>query len=102
MQRFITDIAIVGAGPSGMMLAKLLHNAGIRAILIERKPMQHVLTRIRAGVLEQVSVNLLTQAGVCARVAREGQRHSGFTLSYGDDQLRIDLESLVNSEVTVY
>ena len=53
MQRFITDIAIVGAGPSGMMLAKLLHNAGIRAILIERQPMQHVLTRIRAGVLEQ-------------------------------------------------
>lgn len=102
MQRFITDIAIVGAGPSGMMLAKLLHNAGIRAILIERQPMQHVLTRIRAGVLEQGSVNLLTQAGVGARVAREGQRHSGFMLSYGDDQLRIDLESLVNSEVTVY
>lgn len=102
MQRFVTDIAIVGAGPSGMMLAKLLHNAGIRAILVERQPMQHVLTRIRAGVLEQGTVNVLTQAGVGDRAAREGQRHSGFILSYGDDQLRIDLESLVNREVTVY
>lgn len=102
MQRFDTEIAIVGAGPSGMMLAKLLHNAGISAILVERQPMQHVLTRIRAGVLEQGTVNVLTQAGLGDRLAREGQRHSGFLLSYGDDQLRIDLESLVDGEVTVY
>lgn len=102
MQRFDAEIAIVGAGPSGMMLAKLLHNAGISAILVERQPMQHVLTRIRAGVLEQGTVNVLTQAGLGERLAREGQRHSGFLLSYGDDQLRIDLESLVDGEVTVY
>lgn len=102
MQRFETDVAIVGAGPSGMMLAKLLHNAGIRSMLVERQPMHHVLSRIRAGVLEQGTVDVLTRAGVGQRVAREGQRHHGFTLSYGDDRLRIDLQQLVQREVTVY
>ena len=96
------DVAIIGAGPSGMLLARLLKLNGISAALVERQTMAHVLSRIRAGVLEQGSVDMMDLAEVSDRVSREGDQHSGFSISYGDDSLRIDLEKLTGKKVTVY
>jgi p-hydroxybenzoate 3-monooxygenase len=96
------DVAIIGAGPSGMLLARLLKLNGISAALVERQTMVHVLSRIRAGVLEQGSVDMMNLAEVSDRVSREGDQHSGFSISYGDDLLRIDLEKLTGKKVTVY
>lgn len=96
------DVAIIGAGPSGMLLARLLKLNGISAALVERQAMSHVLSRIRAGVLEQGSVDMMDLAEVSGRVSREGDQHSGFSISYGDDSLRIDLEKLTGKTVTVY
>lgn len=75
-----TQVAIIGAGPAGLLLGQLLANVGIDAVLIERQTPEHVLSRIRAGVLEQGSVALLQHAGVDARLQREGLRHSGFEI----------------------
>ncbi|MAW24557.1 MAG: 4-hydroxybenzoate 3-monooxygenase, partial [Gammaproteobacteria bacterium] len=102
MTRYQTDVAILGGGPSGLMLSRLLFLEGIRSVIIERQPMQHVLERIRAGVLEEGSVNLMQDAGLGDRVLREGQRHSGFRITYGDDELRIDIQKLTGKQVTVY
>ena len=96
------DVAIIGAGPSGMLLARLLKLNGISVALVERQTMVHVLSRIRAGVLEQGSVDMMDLAEVSDRVSREGDQHSGFSISYGDDSLRIDLEKLTGKKVTVY
>ena len=96
------DVAIIGAGPSGMLLARLLKLNGISVALVERQTMAHVLSRIRAGVLEQGSVDMMDLAEVSDRVSREGDQHSGFSISYGDDSLRIDLEKLTGKKVTVY
>ena len=102
MTKYQTDVAILGGGPSGLMLSRLLFLEGIRSVIIERQPMQHVLERIRAGVLEEGSVNLMQEAELGDRVLREGQRHSGFRITYGDDELRIDIEKLTGKQVTVY
>ncbi|MGB1967725.1 MAG: FAD-dependent monooxygenase, partial [Litorivicinaceae bacterium] len=100
MTKYQTDVAILGGGPSGLMLSRLLFLDGIRSVIIERQPMQHVLERIRAGVLEEGSVNLMQEAELGDRVLREGQRHSGFRITYGDDELRIDIEKLTGKQVT--
>jgi len=98
-----TQVAIVGAGPSGLLLGQLLHKAGIDAVLLERHTGEYVLGRIRAGVLEQVCVDLLDEAGVGARMHREGLVHSGFEILVGDRRHRIDLEGLTGGKcVTVY
>ena len=83
MTKYQTDVAILGGGPSGLMLSRLLFLEGIRSVIIERQPMQHVLERIRAGVLEEGSVNLMQEAELGDRVLREGQRHSGFESPMG-------------------
>ena len=75
-----TQVAIVGAGPSGLLLGQLLHRAGIDAVMLERQTGDYVLGRIRAGVLEQVCVDLLDEAGVGARMHREGLVHGGFEI----------------------
>lgn len=102
MINYQTDVIILGGGPSGLMLSRLLYLEGIKSIIIERQSMQHVLGRIRAGVLEQGSVDLMISADLGDRVLEEGQRHSGFRITFGDKELRIDIESLTGKQVTVY
>jgi len=98
-----TQVAIVGAGPSGLLLGQLLHKAGIDAVVIERQTADYVLGRIRAGVLEQVSVALLDEAGVGARMHREGLVHGGFEIVTGEKRHRVDLGGLSGGKtVTVY
>ena len=98
-----TQVAIIGAGPSGLLLGQLLHKAGIDAIIIERQTGDYVLGRIRAGVLEQVAVELLAEAGVSQRMNKEGLVHNGFDIVYGSDKLHIDLKGLTGGKtVTVY
>ncbi|AYN95318.1 4-hydroxybenzoate 3-monooxygenase [Pseudomonas sp. LTJR-52] len=89
-----TQVAIIGAGPSGLLLGQLLHNAGIDTVILERQSPDYVLGRIRAGVLEQGMVDLLREAGVSERMDREGLVHDGFELAFEGRQERIDLKTL--------
>ena len=100
--RITTDVIIVGAGPAGMLLAKILKNNNIGCLLVERRRMKYVLSRIRAGVIEKGSVELLNNSGVGDRLKRECQSHNGFNIYFGQNKLRINLNKLVNSYVTVY
>ena len=98
-----TQVAIIGAGPSGLLLGQLLHRAGIDAVIIERQSGEHVLTRIRAGILEQVCIDLLDEAGVGARMHQEGLVHSGFEMLCNGQRHRIDLNRLTGGKnVMVY
>jgi p-hydroxybenzoate 3-monooxygenase len=97
-----TQVAIVGAGPSGLLLGALLHKAGIEAVIVEQRSADYVLGRIRAGVLEQVTVDLLDEAGVGERMHAEGLPHDGFELSFGERTHRIDLHALTGKRVMVY
>ncbi len=86
-----TQVAIIGAGPSGLLLGQLLAKAGIDAIILERQTPGYVLGRIRAGVLEQVCIDLLDEAGVGARMHAEGLVHEGFDMLYDGQRKRVDL-----------
>ena len=98
-----TQVAIIGAGPSGLILGQLLHKAGIDAIVLEAQTPDYVLGRIRAGVLEQVAVDLLDEAGVGARMHAEGLPHKGIELLIGGRRHRIDLHGLTGGkQVMVY
>ena len=98
-----TQVAFVGAGPSGLLLGQLLHKAGIAATLIERQTGDHVLGRIRAGILEQVCIDLMDEAGVGTRMHREGLVHRGFELLHNGQRHRIDLHGLTGGKtVMVY
>ncbi len=98
-----TQVAIVGAGPAGLLLGQLLHNAGIDAVILERQSGDHVLGRIRAGVLEQVTIDLLDEAGVGQRMREEGLIHHGIGLLFGGRRHRIDLSELTGGKhVMVY
>ena len=98
-----TQVAIVGAGPSGLLLGQLLHQAGIDNVIVERQSADYVLGRIRAGVLEQTTMDLLDQAGVGARMHAEGLLHGGFELCFGGARHRIDLHALTGGkQVMVY
>ena len=98
-----TQVVIVGAGPSGLLLGQLLHRAGVDAILLERQSPDYVLSRIRAGVLEQVTLDVLAQAGVDQRLNQEGLVHTGFDLLFKGQRHRIDLAGLTGGKkVMVY
>ncbi|WP_186395888.1 4-hydroxybenzoate 3-monooxygenase [Stappia sp. TSB10GB4] len=98
-----TGVVIVGGGPSGLLLSQLLHLAGIANVVLERRSRAYVLSRIRAGVLEQGAVDLLRRAGVGARMDREGLVHDGVEISFHDRRLRIDLADLTEGKtVMVY
>ena len=77
-----TQVAIIGAGPAGLLLGQLLSRAGIDNVILERRSAEYVLSRIRAGVLEQGMVDLLHEAGVGERLDREGLVHDGFALAF--------------------
>ena len=98
-----TQVAIIGAGPSGLLLGALLAKAGVDAVIIEQRSPDYVLGRIRAGVLESGTVGLLERAGVAARLHREGLPHDGFDLCFGGARHRIDLQRLTGGKkVVVY
>lgn len=97
------QVAIIGAGPSGLLLGQLLHKAGIDAVILERQTGDYVLGRIRAGVLEQVTVDLLDEAGVGQRMHQEGLVHGGFDMLFKGERHRIDMNKLTGGKnVMVY
>lgn len=98
----LTQVAIVGAGPAGLLLGRLLDLAGIDNVIIERQTPEYVAGRIRAGVLEQATVNVLQRAGVAQRLHAEGLVHHGVELAFADRRLRVDFEALVGGSTTVY
>ncbi len=97
-----TQIAIIGGGPAGLLLSQLLHLEGIDNVVLERRSRAYVEGRIRAGVLEPGTVELLTRAGVAGRMEREALHHDGFHLAFDGRSLRIDLKGLAGAGVTVY
>lgn len=101
MKTLKTQVAIIGAGPSGLLLGQLLHNAGIETLILERQAPDYVLGRIRAGVLEQGMVDLLRQAGVGRRMDTEGLVHEGFELALNGRLQHIDLKSLTGGKTVM-
>ncbi|WP_421990204.1 4-hydroxybenzoate 3-monooxygenase [Roseococcus sp.] len=97
-----TQVGIVGAGPAGLLLAQLLHRAGIDSVVLEARSRSHIEGRIRAGLLEQGSVDTLVEAGVGARLMREGLAHDGLDLRFDGRSHRIDLHALTGRRVTIY
>ena len=97
-----TQVAIIGGGPSGLLLSQLLCVAGIDSVVLERKSKDYVLGRIRAGVLEQGLVHMLEEAGCADRLHAEGYIHEGTLLSFGDEVFRIDFKALTGTPVVVY
>ncbi len=97
-----TQVCIIGGGPSGLLLAQLLHRAGIDTVVLERQSRDYVLARIRAGVLEWGTVGMLQQAGVGDRMDREGFVHTGTYLAAKNRGFRIDFDALIGKKVMVY
>ena len=97
-----TQVAIVGGGPSGLLLAQLLAHAGIDSVVLERRSREYVLSRIRAGVLESGTVSLLRAAGAGARMDCEGIVHEGICLAADNRGFRIDFRQHTNESVMVY
>jgi len=97
-----TQVAIVGAGPSGLLLSQLLRTQGIDSVVLEAQSPDHVQGRIRAGLLEWTTVELLREAGVGERMMREGLVHDGFDVAFADGGHRIDLKGLTGRSVLIY
>lgn len=97
-----TQVAIVGAGPAGLLLAHLLHLQGIESTIIESRTREDIESTIRAGVLEQGTMDVLRDAGVGARMVKEGALHHGIELAFGGQRHRIDLRELTGRSITVY
>ncbi len=97
-----TQVAIVGAGPAGLLLSHLLHLEGIDSIVLEARSRADIEATIRAGVLEQGSMDILSEAGVGERMRREGALHHGIELAFGGRRHRIDLSGLTGKAITVY
>ncbi|MBM0276621.1 4-hydroxybenzoate 3-monooxygenase [Micromonospora tarensis] len=97
-----TQVGIVGAGPAGLMLSHLLHLHGIESVVLEGRGRAYVERRLRAGVLEQGSVDLLRRAGVGERLHREGLRHEGIELRFAGESYRVPMTELTGRSITVY
>src|ERR1700731_2971167 len=98
-----TQVGIVGAGPAGLMLSHLLHRAGIESVVVENRTRQYVQERVRAGVLEQGTVDLMNETGVGERLRREGLIHRGLELRFAGRGHRIDLFGLTGGKaITIY
>lgn len=101
MKPLKTQLAIIGAGPAGLLLGQLLAKQGVDNIILEKESGEHVLARIRAGILEQSLVDLLREAGVAERMDAEGEVHEGFEIAVDDRRVRIDLKKLTNGDSVV-
>jgi p-hydroxybenzoate 3-monooxygenase len=101
-QSIRTQVGIVGAGPAGLILSHLLHLDGIESIVLESHARSYVEERVRAGVLEQGTVELLTQAGVGERMKRQGLVHHGIEIRFSGERRRIDFHDLVGRTITIY
>jgi p-hydroxybenzoate 3-monooxygenase len=97
-----TQVGIIGAGPAGLLLSHLLHREGIDSVIVEARSHDYVEHRVRAGVLEQGSVDLLVSAGLGERLKREGLLHHGIELRFGGRGHRIDMTELTGRSITVY
>ena len=97
-----TQVAIIGAGPAGLMLGHLLHLYGIDSTILENRPREYVIDRVRAGVLEQHVVEMMIATGVGARLQREGLRHEGVWLAFNGARHRIDFAELTGKAITIY
>jgi p-hydroxybenzoate 3-monooxygenase len=97
-----TAVAIVGAGPAGLVLAHLLAARGIESVVLEARSRDYVERRVRAGVLEHPSVELLRALGLAARLDREGMQHRGIELAFDGRRQRLDFVDLIGSSITVY
>lgn len=97
-----TGVAIVGAGPAGLLLGHLLRAAGIACVIVERQDRAYVESRIRAGVLERTTTDLLHRLGIDTRLNAEGLTEHGFNLAHQDALIRIDVSALTGQPVTVY
>lgn len=98
-----TQVAIIGSGPSGLLLGQLLHRAGIDNVIVERQTPAYILSRIRAGVLEQGTIDLLREAGVHERMDAEGLVHEGVELQVAGKRIHVDLKTLTGGKtVMVY
>jgi p-hydroxybenzoate 3-monooxygenase len=103
MQTSRTQVGIVGAGPAGLILGHLLHQHGIDSVILESRDRDYVIERVRAGVLEQGTVDLMHQMGVGGRLAREGMRHEGVYLAFGGERHHIDMAGLTGGRaITIY
>ena len=98
-----TQVGIVGAGPAGLMLGHLLHRAGIESVILENRSQDYVIDRVRAGVLEQGTVDLMRDSDVGDRLAREGMRHEGIYIAFDGARHRIDMAGLTGGRaITIY
>ncbi|MFB6395196.1 4-hydroxybenzoate 3-monooxygenase [Polymorphospora lycopeni] len=97
-----TQVVIVGAGPAGLTLAHLLHRQGIDCLVLEARAREHIETRVRAGVLEQPTVDLLDEIGLAGRLRVEGMTHHGIRLRFDHAMHRIDFADLTGAAITVY
>ena len=97
-----TQVCIIGAGPAGLLLGHLLCAEGVDCVVLERRSPEYVLSRIRAGVLEEITVDLMARLGLDQRLKAEGLPHDGFNLADGERLIRIDIKDLTGKEVVVY
>jgi p-hydroxybenzoate 3-monooxygenase len=97
-----TQVGIIGAGPAGLLLSHLLHLRGIESVVLESRSREQIESTIRAGVLEQGTMDLLVESGVGARMQAEGALHHGFELAFEGKRRRIDLTGLTGRAITVY
>src|SRR5205823_4251485 len=97
-----TQVVIIGAGPAGLLLGQLLHKRGIENVILERQSAEHVLGRVRAGVIEQVTMDLLDEAGVGARMHADGLVHDGVQICVDGARHRLSFKELTGKTVMVY
>jgi len=103
MKKLKTQVGIIGAGPAGLSLALWLKKHGIQSVIIEHRSREYVEARVRAGLLEQNTVDIFTELGVADRLKKEGQEHHGVYLSFDGERIRIPFDELTGGRnITIY